>query len=66
MSGQARRCQAAVAIEPRLVHFVANTSDIQAARVAGIGHCLPMASAIGTVQAQPLGLQCSQIKSVGK
>jgi len=26
--------QAAVAIEPRLVHFVANTSDIQAARTA--------------------------------
>jgi len=26
--------QAAVAIEPRLVHFVANTSDIQAARIA--------------------------------
>ena len=26
--------QAAVAIEPRLVHFVANTSDIQAARAA--------------------------------
>ena len=28
------RLQAAVAIEPRLVHFVANTSDIQAARAA--------------------------------
>jgi len=26
--------QAAVAIEPRLVHFVANTDDIQAARIA--------------------------------
>jgi pimeloyl-ACP methyl ester carboxylesterase len=26
--------QAAVAIEPRLIHFVANTSDVQAARIA--------------------------------
>lgn len=53
--------QAAVAIEPRLVHFVANTDDIQAARIALKAHGIERGPAVHASRHSRRGLLQWQI-----